>query len=115
MDRIRVRVVAVVVGVLLLGAWPAVGQEATAQIRGRVTDQQSGALPGVTVVVTNQDSGNFREAVTGVDGGWFIAALSPGRYQVAAELTGFKKFVRRDVTAAVGVQVAIDIQLEIGG
>jgi hypothetical protein len=59
MSRIRVRVAAVVVGGFL-AALPAVAQEATSQIRGRVTDQQAGALPGVTVTVTNQDSGNFR-------------------------------------------------------
>lgn len=114
MDRIRVRVVAIFIGALL-GAWPAAAQEGTSQMRGRVTDQQAGALPGVTVTVTNQASGTFREAVSGADGSWFMAALPPGRYQVAAELQGFKKYVRRDVTAAVGVQVAIDIQLEIGG
>ena len=84
-------------------------------MRGRVTDPQSGALPGVSVIVTNQDSGNFREAVSGVDGSWFMAALPPGRYQVAAQLEGFKKFMRRDVTIAVGNQVSVDIQLELGG
>ena len=46
---------------------------------------------------------------------WFIAALPPGRYQVAAQLQGFKKFLRRDVTVAVGNQVNVDIQLELGG
>ena len=80
-----------------------------------MTDQQAGALPGVTVTVTNQDSGTFREAITAGDGSWFMAALPPGRYQVAAQIQGFKKFVRRDITAAVGNQVNVDIQLELGG
>jgi hypothetical protein len=114
MDRIRVRVVAIVVGALL-GAWSAAAQEGTSQMRGKVTDQQGGALPGVTVIVTNQASGTFREALSAADGSWFMAALPPGRYQVAAELQGFKKYVRRDLTAAVGVQVLVDVQLEIGG
>ena len=85
MSRIRVRIAAVVVGGFL-AAWPAVAQEGTSQVRGHVTDQQAGALPGVTVTVTNQDSGTFREAVSGGDGSWFMAALPPGRYQVAAQL-----------------------------
>jgi hypothetical protein len=44
-----------------------------------------------------------------------MAALPPGRYQVAAQLEGFKKFMRHDITIAVGNQVNIDVQLEIGG
>ena len=44
-----------------------------------------------------------------------MAALPPGRYQVAAQIEGFKKFLRRDIQAAVGVQVNVDIQLELGG
>jgi hypothetical protein len=114
MNRIRVRVAAVVLGGCL-AAWPAIAQEGTSQVRGRVTDQQAGALPGVTVTVTNQYSGTFREALSSGDGVWFIAALPPGRYQVAAQIQGFKKFLRRDVTVAVGNQVNVDIQLELGG
>jgi len=114
MNRIRVRVAAVVIGGCL-ATGPAIAQEGTSQVRGRVTDPQAGALPGVTVTVTNQDSGTFREAVSGADGSWFMAALPPGRYQVAAQLQGFKKFVRRDVTVAVGNQVNLDVQLELGG
>src|SRR5207253_5671970 len=104
---------AAVVGVLLV-AWSAAAQQGTAEIRGRVTDQQSGALPGVTVTVTNQDSGTFREAVSGTDGSWFMAALPPGRYQVAAQLAGFKKFLQTDVLLAVGNQLNIDVKLELG-
>src|SRR3954469_16055365 len=93
---------------------PARAQEGTSQLRGHVTDAQGGALPGVTVVVTNQDSGNYREAVSGVDGSWLMAALRPGRYEVSAQLQGFKKFVRRDLVVAVGNQLSVDVQLELG-
>ena len=37
--------------------------------------------------------------MSGADGSWFMAALPPGRYQVAAQIQGFKKFLRRDVIA----------------
>jgi hypothetical protein len=74
MNGIRVRVAAVVIGGCLT-AWPAAAQEGTSQVRGRVTDSQAGALPGITVTVTTQDSGTFREAVSSGDGSWFMAAL----------------------------------------
>jgi hypothetical protein len=82
------------------GCGGAAAQEGTSQVRGRVTDQQGRRAARCHVVVTNQDSGTFREAVSGADGSWFMAALPPGRYQVAAQIQGFKKFLRRDVTVA---------------
>ena len=60
-------------------------------------DQQGAALPGVTVTVTNQANGNFRDALSGTDGAWIVSGITPGTYQVAAQLESFKKFVQREV------------------
>src|SRR5207248_6285648 len=99
---------AAVLSIIFLAVSSILAQEGTSQVRGRVTHPQGGTLPGVTVTVTNQDSGTFREAESGNDGAWFMAALPPGRYQVAAQLEGFKKFIRRDIMIAVGNQVSVD-------
>ena len=112
MDRLGVRVAALTFSLLLPAI--AVAQQGSAEMRGRVIDQQMAALPGVTVVVTNQDTGNFREATSEADGSWFMAALPPGKYQVAAQLQGFKKFLQQDIVLAVGNQLNIDVKLEIG-
>src|ERR1041384_7762471 len=90
-------------------------QQATGEVHGRVVDQQSGALPGVTITITNLDTGNFREVISGADGTWLAPALPPGKYQIAAQIEDFKKSVRQGMTLAVGNQLAIDIQLELGG
>ena len=37
-------------------------QTGTADLAGKVLDQQGGALPGVLVVARNQDSGVFRQS-----------------------------------------------------
>ena len=108
------RRIATAVFSLLLTTTSASAQQGAAEIRGRVTDQQAASLPGVTVVVTNQDTGNYREAISTEDGTWFMAALPPGKYQVAAQLQGFKRFVRREIVLAVGNQMTVDVQLELG-
>src|SRR5262245_7479861 len=103
-----------VLALLLCTASFAAAQGGSAQLSGRVFDQQKGALPGVTVTVTNQDIGTVREVLSGPDGTWLVPALPPARYQVTAQLEGFKKFLQRDIPLAVGNQLTIDIQLEIG-
>jgi hypothetical protein len=66
------RVMSVVLMTLLI-AMSASAQQGTTELRGRVIDPQGAVLPGVTVVVRNQETGMFRETVSGPDG-TFIAA-----------------------------------------
>lgn len=77
-----------VVSVLVLAS-PLLAQQGTAEVRGRVIDQQGAVLPGVTVVVRHQESGLFRESVTGADGTFLMSGMTPGVYEVTAELQGF--------------------------
>ncbi len=93
----------------------AFAQQGTADIRGRVVDQQGAVLPGVTVVVRHQESGLFREAVTGADGLFLMSAMTPGVYEVSAELQGFKKYSLRDVRLEVGRTAQVELKLEVGG
>lgn len=67
----------------------AFAQQGTADLRGRVVDPQGGVLPGVSIVVRHQESGLFREAVSSADGTFLMSGMTPGVYEVSAELTGF--------------------------
>jgi hypothetical protein len=102
------RDVLVLTWLLCLLAGPATAQQGTADLRGKVIDQQGAVLPGVTVVVRNQDNGLFRETVTGPDGLFLMSAMSPGVYEVTAELAGFKKYSARDFRLEVGRTAQIE-------
>jgi len=92
----------------------AAAQESTAELRGRVLDAQGSAVPGVTIVITNQATGVYREVVSNTDGTYFATALAPGMYSIAAELTGFKKYMRSDIRLDLGRTTTLDVALEIG-
>ena len=51
--------------VLSLAAAESLAQQGTAEIAGKVTDEQGAVLPGVAIVVTNEETGVFRDVVTG--------------------------------------------------
>ena len=89
-------------GVLLISAAAQAQQVGGCALQGRVIDQQQAVLPGVTIIITNQDTGTFRDTVTGPDGTYFATGLQAGRYKVTAELSGFKRFIREDVSLVLG-------------
>ena len=105
----------VLIVLALLIAAPAWAQQGTTELRGRVQDAQSGVLPGVTVTVRNQATGMYRETVSGPDGSFIASGLTPGTYEVVAELQGFKKFNRKDLILEVGKTTSIDVKMDVGG
>ena len=101
--------------VACLAAASALAQQGSAELRGRVTDEQGAALPGVAIVIKHQGSGIFRQAGTTGDGGYYLAGVLPGTYELTAELTGFKRVSQRDVRLEVGKTATIDVSLQVGG
>jgi outer membrane receptor protein involved in Fe transport len=99
----------------LLPAGPALAQQGTAEIRGRVVDAQDAVLPGVAVVLRNQETGMFRQGVSTTDGTYFLSGVTPGTYELTAELAGFKKYARPNVRLEIGRTATIDVRLEVGG
>ena len=100
---------------MLLLAAPLAAQQGTTELRGRVIDGQGGILPGVTVVVRNQATGMFRETISGGDGSFIASGLTPGTYEINAELQGFKKFTRKGLVLEVGKTTSVDVGMEVGG
>ena len=86
--------------VLTLGvlAGIASAQDFRGAIGGQVTDESGAVLPGVTVTVTNKETNVSNEAVTNDTGTYSLLYLTPGTYSVTAELQGFKKVMRDNVS-----------------
>jgi len=61
-------------------------------IEGTVRDASGAVLPGVTVTITNTETGSQRVVVTNESGVFRAPLLQLGRFTVSAELNGFSKF-----------------------
>src|SRR3954469_5110659 len=100
---------------LTLGA-PAFAQSQAANgaIEGTVSDSSGGVLPGVTVTLTNTETGTERTVISN-DKGLYRAPLLPlGSYKVVAELQGFKKFEATDIKLSVGQTAVVNATLSVG-
>ncbi len=105
----------VTIGAFLCAAnLPARAQQGTSELGGKVTDTSGAVLPGVTIVVTNEDTGSVREVLTGSGGIYFVSHMIPGRYRVTAKLEGFKALDRRGIALNVGQTSTLDLALEVG-
>jgi hypothetical protein len=92
---------------------PAFSQGPTGLIEGIVRDEQGGVLPGVTTTLRNQDTGVTRTVVTEADGRYQFPALSPGRYTLRAELSGFAAEEARDITITIGFGRVLDLTMKV--
>ena len=114
---IRVWSMRLVAALLLLS--PAVpvlaqSQAVNGTIEGTVKDSSGAALPGVTVTVTNTDTGAKRVVVTAAEGTYRAPLLPLGKYDVVAELQGFKKFEQKGITLSAGQTALINVALSVG-
>jgi hypothetical protein len=93
----------------------AAAAQTTSSIAGRVLDQNGGVLPGVAVTARDVATGVTRNVTTGPEGRFTLAALPAGRYQLTAELQGFRTTVVNDVRTTVGESVDLTLVLQVGG
>src|SRR5205809_7059826 len=108
------RITGFLLAFVLAASGLAAAQERFGALIGKVTDQQSAAIPGVTVTATNTQTGETRVFVTGADGMFRAPDLVPGRYTVRFELAGFNKVERADVLVLLGREFEINTQLSVG-
>ncbi|HZR24519.1 MAG TPA: carboxypeptidase regulatory-like domain-containing protein [Vicinamibacterales bacterium] len=94
-------------------AW-AQSQAANGAIEGTISDSSGGVLPGVTVTITNTDTGTERTVVTNEKGLYRAPLLPLGTYRVIAELQGFKKFEQTNVKLSVGETATVNATLAVG-
>jgi len=113
----RVSVVRVV-GVIWAIAMPALAfaqaQAANGNIEGTVKDGSGAVLPGVTVTVTNTETGAERSTITNDQGAYRAILLPLGRYTIAAELQGFRKYEQTGLTLSAGQTIVANIELGVG-
>src|SRR5258705_484769 len=102
--RMRSFLVLSVIALLFAASARAYGQGGTtSSIAGRVVDSTGGVVPGVTVTVKNNETGQVTVVLTNTAGTFSVPSLRPGPYAVTVALQGFKTAVYKEMRLAVGV------------
>ncbi|MBI3209674.1 MAG: TonB-dependent receptor [Candidatus Solibacter usitatus] len=96
----------------LLGARLLMGQDAT--VTGTVTDSAKALIPGVAIKLVNVDTNIDRRVQTNHEGSFTITALQPGKYELSAEMQGFRSYRKTGLVLEIGQTVRDDIELTLG-
>ena len=82
---------------------------AGADVRGRVTDADTGApVAGANVTAAGA------AATTDADGRFFMASLPIGAWEITAELPGFRRAVQTSIVLAIGRSLDLEFTLNVG-
>ena len=85
-----------------------------AAITGTVVDASGAPVAGANVTVRNVETNLVRKTTTDEAGHYSVASLPIGRYEVEADVPGFKSEVRTGITLVVGQEAVVDLALELG-
>src|SRR5262245_8498423 len=89
-------------------------QTSLASLRGKVSDEQGGVLPGATVTVRQIETNATKVGVTAEVGQYYLPSLPAGTYEVTVELSGFATGKRTGVVLRVGQAADLDFALKVG-
>jgi hypothetical protein len=87
----------------------AAAQGTAASIQGTIVDD-TGPLPGATIVAKDTQSGYTFEAVAGADGDFTLSGLRPGSYEITVAMNQYKP-QSRTVQVSVGQTITANFRV----
>lgn len=86
----------------------------TSSISGTVVDTDGGAVPGATVVVTNDATKTSIQTLSNFQGIFSVPSINPGSYSVTVSLSGFSNYSVTDLIVTPSSPVSISAVLKVG-
>src|SRR6266481_3743183 len=89
-------------------------QTSNATLGGTVSDATGALIPGVSITVTNTQTGIVSTTVSNEAGAYQFPSLQTGNYRARAELPGFQTQTYNEVVLGVSQQVRLNFTLQVG-
>src|SRR5438093_2883955 len=108
---------ALVVGLgvfLIANPQPAFAQGETGSVTGIVMDPQGGTVAGADVTLTDLATRSPRTTTTNDAGRYHFSSVPVGLYDITISKSGFKVHKAAAQKVSVGVQLTLDVALEVG-
>ena len=115
MTRTITRALAALAIVTTFGLAPAAAQtgQMFGELVGKVTDDQGGVLPGVTVTLSGPAAMGTPTAVSNEQGRYRFPAVNSGTYTLKFELAGFAPMLREGIVVPVRQTITVDAAMKL--
>jgi hypothetical protein len=88
--------------------------QATARLSGVVTDPQGAHVPGVRLILVQEQTGQQRETTSSDTGEYVFLDVPVGVYRLEAQAEGFSKYVQSGIVLSVNRSLRNDVKLTVG-
>ncbi len=102
------------IALALLATSIAVGQNITATVTGKVTDQNALAVPDAALTLVNTATNVSFPGKSDAGGQYVFPLVKPGRYSLSAQKQGFQKYATEPFDLNVDQTQRVDITLKVG-
>nr|MBA3693300.1 carboxypeptidase regulatory-like domain-containing protein [Acidobacteriota bacterium] len=85
------------------------------RIAGTVVDANGAVIPGASITVKNEKTGEERTVVAKDDGTFLVVALKPTTYTVTATANSFENFSQKGIELLVGQETDVTVTLQPTG
>ena len=113
--KIRMRLVAIVLALLVVPLQWASAQTSSAAVSGHVVDQSGGAVPNAQIKLMDEQTNVAITARTNSKGDFIFTNVQPGTYTAVVEAVGYKELQKRDLVVYASVNLDSGIfTLQVG-
>lgn len=88
-------------------------QSAAGSISGRVVDPSGAVIPGATLMLLDEDTGEAQTTVSSGDGTFRFFVKTDGLYMLTTEREGFRSVEETGLNLAIGQDNQLDITMEV--
>jgi Carboxypeptidase regulatory-like domain len=110
----RIRILIALIAILMIAPIPALSQQVTAALLGRVTDQNDAPIVKAKVIAKDEARGTIWATETNSEGVFNLPRLPVGTYEIRIENQGFRTMVRPGVQLEINQTARLDFKMEVG-
>ena len=112
--KMRGLMVSLMVAFGLAAGVPSLAQSGRGTLTGTIKDASGAGLEGVSINLTETNTGSRFTAVAGTDGLYTFPELQPGSYTLAVTASGFESYTQNGITVNVGSTATVNVVLKVG-
>ena len=113
--QVRFAVPALLIAALVLAVPARAGAQTDGRFTGNVIDSTGAFVPGATVTVKNERTGEERTVTTNAQGAYLVANLKPSNYTIRATFGNFAPVEITALTLTAAQEFSLDLSLQPAG